>query len=170
MTALEPADVTKLVADIADLLSRGIRAGGGGSGVKQRRESIDQGYRWVHGQAYGLAAASPPGSTVCRHCHGTRVRVDNGRECEECSQPDHSDRTGEAVLNRTRAAAVAEVACHHLEHARKAVAAARAVLQKHMEGEWDPIPTPRTEPRAGVKEALAAQARRTARGEGMGES
>lgn len=42
MPALDPAEITKLVADITDLLTRGIRAGGGGSGVQQRRESFDE--------------------------------------------------------------------------------------------------------------------------------
>lgn len=175
MTALHPDELAKLTADIIGLLERGVRVGGGGSGIKQRRESVGQGYRWLYGEAYGLTSNEPHAATSCKNCAGEGWTYDEDRtplwrRCEQCAPSEHADQTGDAVANRHRQMLVVRKVSGHMAAAKESVAKAVALVQGETEQKADPIPTPRTEPRAGVDEALAAAGRRAERGEGWGEA
>lgn len=172
---LRPDELTKLTADIIGLLERGVRVGGGGSGIKQRRESVGQGYRWLHGEAYGLASSEPQAATACKNCGGEGWTYDEARlpmweRCEQCTPSEHADQTGDAVANRHRQLLVVRKVSGHMAAAKEAITKAVALVQGETELKEDPIPTPRTEPRAGVDEAMAAAGRRAERGEGFGEA
>lgn len=167
MSADTPGEVTNTVAAITDLLTSGVRVGGGSSSAPSRRESLDQGYRWVYATAFGLASTEPPSSTVCGKCHGTTI-TPQGKRCDECAPGRRGDRTGDAVVNRQRQIDVADQVTKRINTAKQAITEAVALIRGETERGRDPAPVPLTEARVGVDEALAAASRRAQREEGWG--
>lgn len=175
MTALTPDEVTKAVADIVGLLERGVRAGGGGSGIKQRRESLDVAYRWLHNEAFGLSANDAPAATACSVCGGDGFTFDDDRhpkwrKCEECTPRAHSDPTGDAAVTRARRIEVVSRVSDAMGEARRHLLVAVSLIV----GETDrlgsgegPTQTPLTIDEGELKRARAAQRARQERGEGV---
>ncbi len=196
MTAPSPDRLAHTIADIVNVLARGVEAGEGepvNRGGTWSRQSLDHAYRWLYPFAYAQRAGGESTSTLCSKCGQTGwvekpadVVLPDGREgewtvrvrCEACTPRTNSDPTGEVIAIQGQLRDKLDEVGKALEQSRKFAADAVSAMQAAVgivdRGVSRELPheraIPRTATRDEVAAARAAQGRRGERGEGWGSS
>ena len=194
MSAPSPDQLARTIADIIDQLARGVEVGGQGTRNQSRRESVVDGYRWLHTAGYDRKVGGEATSTLCKACDGygwieTTLTADEMRgpmntmipltpkrvRCEVCTPTVGSDPTGDTIVARgdvmralDKVGGYASVA---LEAVNDMISELQGIVGKVDQGVRVEMGNERLmvrAPKAEVESAKEAQQRRAERGEGYG--